>query len=124
MARTPSNMLALNTPAPNFALIEPATGLTVRLSDFIGQPIVVAFICNHCPYVIQIREVFAQMATEYQKRGVTAIIFKEIWKKFKKKGVKYLETNPELEENKNIQLLWQDYNPVNHKRRRTYGLNL
>ena len=61
MARTPSNMLALNTPAPNFALIEPATGLTVRLSDFIGQPIVVAFICNHCPYVIQIREVFAQM---------------------------------------------------------------
>ena len=59
---------------------------------------------------------------EYQRRGVTAIIFKEIWKTFKKKGVKFLETNPELEENKNIQLLWQDYNPVNHKRRRTYTL--
>jgi hypothetical protein len=61
---------------------------------------------------------------EYQKRGVTAIIFKEIWKTFRKKGVKFLETNPELEENKNIQLLWQDYNPVNHKRRRTYSLEL
>lgn len=61
---------------------------------------------------------------EYQKRGVTAIIFKEIWKTFKKKGVKFLETNPELEENKNIQLLWQDYNPVNHKRRRTYSLDI
>lgn len=58
---------------------------------------------------------------EYQRRGVTAIIFKEIYETFKKKGVKYLETNPELEENKNIQLLWQDYNPVNHKRRRTYS---
>ncbi len=58
---------------------------------------------------------------DYQKRGITAIIFKEIYDTFKKKGVKYLETNPELEENKNIQLLWQEYNPVNHKRRRTYS---
>ncbi|KUG13501.1 GTP cyclohydrolase [Elizabethkingia sp. HvH-WGS333] len=58
---------------------------------------------------------------EYQRRGVTAIIFKEIYEIFKKKGVKFLETNPELEENKNIQLLWQDYSPVNHKRRRTYS---
>lgn len=61
---------------------------------------------------------------EYQRRGVTAIIFKEIYDIFKKKGVKFLETNPELEENKNIQLLWQDYNPINHKRRRTYSMEL
>ena len=61
---------------------------------------------------------------DYQRRGVTSIIFKEIWKLFRKKGVKYLETNPELEENKSVQLLWQDYNPVNHKRRRTYSLNI
>ncbi len=59
---------------------------------------------------------------EYQRRGVTSIIFKEIYEVFRKKGVKYLETNPELEENRNIQLLWQDYQPVNHKRRRTYSL--
>lgn len=61
---------------------------------------------------------------DYQRRGVTSIIFKEIWKLFRKKGVKYLETNPELEENKSVQLLWQDYNPVNHKRRRTYSLTI
>ncbi|SDI10659.1 hypothetical protein SAMN05421846_10494 [Chryseobacterium taeanense] len=61
---------------------------------------------------------------DYQRRGVTSIIFKEIWKLFRKKGVKYLETNPELEENKSVQLLWQDYGPVNHKRRRTYSLNI
>ncbi|MGX9986941.1 GNAT family N-acetyltransferase [Soonwooa purpurea] len=58
---------------------------------------------------------------DYQRRGVTAIIFKEIYDTFRKKGVKFLETNPELEENKNIQLLWQDYEPINHKRRRTYS---
>lgn len=59
---------------------------------------------------------------DYQRRGVTSIIFKEIYDIFKKKGVKYLETNPELEENKNIQLLWQDYNPENHKRRKTFSI--
>ena len=61
---------------------------------------------------------------QYQKRGVTAIIFKEIYETFKKKGVKFLETNPELEENVSIQALWQDYNPINHKRRRTYSLEI
>ena len=61
---------------------------------------------------------------EYQRRGVTAIIFKEIYETFRRKGVKFLETNPELEENKSIQLLWQDYNPINHKRRRTYGMDI
>ena len=61
---------------------------------------------------------------EYQRRGVTSIIFKGIHDVFKKKGVKYLETNPELEDNKNIQLLWQDYQPVNHKRRRTYSMDV
>ena len=73
MARTPSNMLALSTPAPNFALLEPVTGKTVRLSDFIGKPLMVAFICNHCPYVILIREAFAQLAREYQERGVAIV---------------------------------------------------
>lgn len=61
---------------------------------------------------------------DYQRRGVTSIIFKEIFDTFKKKGVRFLETNPELEENKSIQLLWQDYNPINHKRRRTYSLEV
>jgi len=61
---------------------------------------------------------------QYQKRGITAIIFKEIYETFKKKGVKFLETNPELEENTSIQALWQDYHPTNHKRRRTYSLEI
>lgn len=61
---------------------------------------------------------------DYQKRGITSVIFKEIYEVFKQKGVKYLETNPELEENKAIQLLWQDYEPINHKRRRTYSIIL
>lgn len=59
---------------------------------------------------------------EYQRRGVTSIIFKAIQMNLKSKGIKFLETNPELEENKNVQVLWQDYHPVHHKSRRTYSL--
>ena len=61
---------------------------------------------------------------EYQRRGVTAIIFKEIFLRFSKMGIKFAETNPELEENKSVQVLWQDYNPINHKRRRTYSMEI
>lgn len=61
---------------------------------------------------------------DYQRRGVTAIIFKEIFVRFSKMGIKFAETNPELEENKNVQLLWQDYDIVNHKRRRTYSMEI
>lgn len=73
MARTPSNMLALHTPAPDFSLFEPSTGQTVQLSDFAGQPVLVAFICNHCPFVIHIQKEFAQMAREYHQRGVAVV---------------------------------------------------
>lgn len=61
---------------------------------------------------------------EYQRRGVTAIIFKEIFVRFNKMGIKFAETNPELEENKGVQALWVDYNPTNHKRRRTYAMEI
>lgn len=61
---------------------------------------------------------------EYQRRGVTSMIFKAIQMNLKSKGIKFLETNPELEENKNVQVLWQDYHPVHHKSRRTYSLEI
>ncbi|MBW8362912.1 MAG: GTP cyclohydrolase [Kaistella sp.] len=58
---------------------------------------------------------------KYQRRGVTAIILKEVFVRFNKMGIKFAETNPELAENKSVQMLWQDYNPVNHKRRCTFS---
>ncbi len=73
MARTPSTMLALGTSAPDFSLPEPATGKTVALKDFQGQPLLVAFICNHCPYVLHIQTEFARMAAEYQAKGIAVV---------------------------------------------------
>jgi thiol-disulfide isomerase/thioredoxin len=73
MARTPSTMLELGTVAPDFTLLEPATGHLISRQDFSGKPLLVAFICNHCPYVILIRDVFAQLAKDYQERGVAIV---------------------------------------------------
>ena len=73
MARTPSTMLALGTVAPDFSLPEPATGKTMALKDFQGKPLLVAFICNHCPYVLHIQTVFARMAEEYQAKGIAVV---------------------------------------------------
>jgi peroxiredoxin len=74
MARTPSTMLELGTPAPSFALPEPLTGKTVSLHDFDDKPaLLVAFICNHCPYVIHIRDTFIDFAREYADRGLQVV---------------------------------------------------
>lgn len=70
MARTPSTMLELGTTAPAFNLPEPATGRTVSVDDFTGRPLLVVFICNHCPYVLHIADKLAEMARTYQQSDV------------------------------------------------------
>jgi len=73
MARTPSTMLDLGTEAPDFNLPEPATGRAVAKSEFDGQPLLVAFICNHCPFVLHIIDVLSVFAQEYQRRGLAVV---------------------------------------------------
>jgi peroxiredoxin len=66
-------MRPLNTSAPDFRLPD-TDGKLVSLSDFKAAPaLLVAFICNHCPYVKHIRLTFAQLAKDYQKRGVAVV---------------------------------------------------
>lgn len=57
---------------------------------------------------------------EYQNKGVTAILFNEIQKTFNKRGIKTVETNPELEENKAIKQMWKNYENRQHKKRATF----
>ena len=73
MTETPSTMLPLGTKAPYFRLPDPS-GKWVSSDDFKGAPaLLVAFICNHCPYVKHIRSRFAAIASEYQARGVAVV---------------------------------------------------
>ena len=73
MARTPSTMLALGTPAPDFVLPD-YDGRLHALADFAAAPaLVVAFICSHCPFVRHVREGFAAFAREYRRRGLAVV---------------------------------------------------
>ena len=73
MALTPSTMLSLGTPAPDFRLPDTA-GQWVALTDFASAPaLVVAFICNHCPYVKHLAAALAQFGHDMQTRGVAVV---------------------------------------------------
>lgn len=72
MARTPSTMLALGTPATAFSLPDTA-GKTVSLADYAGKPILVMFICNHCPYVKHVRSGLAALGKDLQAKGVGVV---------------------------------------------------
>lgn len=73
MVRTPSTMLPLGTQAPDFSLLN-VDGSTVSRADFAGKPaLVVAFICNHCPFVKHLADEFAAFGNEYTQKGAAVV---------------------------------------------------
>ena len=71
MAATPSTMLALDTPAPDFSLPDVTTGNTVSLADFAGKKaLLVIFLCAHCPFVVHVKTELARLGRDYLKKGV------------------------------------------------------
>ena len=75
MARTPSTMLPLGTPAPDFLLHDVVSGKSVSPVRLKQQPpaLLIMFICNHCPYVKHVQAGMVQMAKDFQARGVEVI---------------------------------------------------
>jgi peroxiredoxin len=74
MAETPSTMAPLGMAAPDFRLPDAISGRQVALADFQGAPaLLVMFLCNHCPYVKHVRPHLAQLARDYQQRGVAVV---------------------------------------------------
>jgi peroxiredoxin len=73
MVNTPSTMLPLGTRAPNFSLRDATTGKTVSLAEAKGKALLVMFICNHCPFVVHVRDQLTRLADDYQKKGVAVI---------------------------------------------------
>ena len=61
-----STMMELGSEIPPFALPDVSTGRTVRVpEDCAPGPILVMFICRHCPYVIHVKSELAQIGKEY-----------------------------------------------------------
>jgi peroxiredoxin len=73
MAQTPSQMLALGTPAPAFRLPD-TDGRLVGPDDFPdAAALLVMFICNHCPFVVHVAPALARLGRDYQHRGLAIL---------------------------------------------------
>ena len=74
MALTESNMLALGTIAPDFALPNTIDDKIYTFADVASSKgTVVMFLCNHCPYVIYINAELVRLAKEYQAKGIAFV---------------------------------------------------
>jgi len=72
MAATTSTMLPLGSPAPVFDLpnTNPAFGGDqIALEDLGADALVVMVICNHCPFVVHLRDQLAAIGRDYSGRA-------------------------------------------------------
>jgi peroxiredoxin len=72
MVKTASTMINLGTQAPDFSLTN-VDGKLVSRTDFTSRPLLVVFMCNHCPFVIHIRKALQEFAAEYQGKGLAIV---------------------------------------------------
>src|SRR5258707_9563664 len=73
MVAVNSTMLPLGTKAPDFRLPDTG-GKMVSPGDFKNaSALLIVFMCNHCPYVKHIRAGLAQLARDYQPRGLAVV---------------------------------------------------
>jgi len=80
VTRTPSTMLGLGTEAPDFRLpavplvAGTAGGKEVALADFAAAPaLLVAFICNHCPFVQHVAGELAALSRDLPAQGCAMV---------------------------------------------------
>ena len=64
MALTPSTMIPLGTTAPDFELLDTG-GVPVTRDNYTDHPLLVMFICNHCPYVKHVAPELARIGKDY-----------------------------------------------------------
>lgn len=71
--QTSHPILALNSPAPDFAL-PGVDGKIHHLADYAVSPILaVIFTCNHCPIAQMYEQRIQQLETDYRDRGVAVV---------------------------------------------------
>ena len=74
MALTESTMLPLGTRAPDFNIVDTASGFKTNWADVKGEKgTLVYFICNHCPYVIHVIDELVNIANDYEERGIGTV---------------------------------------------------
>ncbi|GAB5538752.1 MAG: thioredoxin family protein [Salibacteraceae bacterium] len=71
MALTETTPMELGYKAPFFSLPDVISGDLISPQDVPSRKgLVVMFICNHCPYVIHVREELVRLANDYRSKGI------------------------------------------------------
>ncbi len=71
MARTYTKEIPLGYKAPEFSLINVVNEKQYTFNDLKGEKgTLVMFICNHCPFVIHVREQLIKITHDYQLKGI------------------------------------------------------
>jgi peroxiredoxin len=73
MVLTPSTMQELGIKAPDFTLPDPAGKRFSLAACSIEKGLLVIFMCNHCPYVIHIRQKLVEKIRAYQEQGISVV---------------------------------------------------
>ena len=74
MALTYSNPFPLGTTAPSFSLLNTVDDKMVSLDSLKGEKgTAIFFICNHCPYVIHVKEGLVKLAHDYLAKGIAFV---------------------------------------------------
>lgn len=73
MASTNSTMLALGTKLPNFTLSDAHGDQFNALDLLTDKGLLLAFWCNHCPYVKHLKPAFSKLAKKYMEQGMGVV---------------------------------------------------
>ena len=71
MSATESEMLELGTEAPEFSLPDPDGVFHSLVAG--KQAYLVMFICNHCPFVVHVRDELAHLGRDYLSQAVSIV---------------------------------------------------
>lgn len=71
MSLTPTTQIPLGFKAPDFNLPDTISGADLSYQDVRGEKgTLVMFICNHCPFVIHVKDQLVQIANDYSNKGI------------------------------------------------------
>ena len=103
-----------------FGIVMPSLSLALQKSQ--GQLFPIGFI--HLMRALKKNDradlLLVAVRSEYQGKGVNAMIMNQMHLVFNKLGIMKVESNPELETNQNVQGQWKYYEKRQHKRRRVF----
>ena len=74
MSHTPTTLIPLDFSAPAFSLPDTISGKVKSLDELKSdKATVIMFICNHCPFVVHIKDELVRLANDYIPKGISFV---------------------------------------------------